>query len=178
MVMRYDRASRIVWPQGFSPDKQVLKESTRVWVTAGGVCAPLEGPLTALQLMDAVLRLERGEPLDKVYAPNEKDDWTSDEQKRVRCNDLAGETPWIKTQIGQGGWVHLHDLDAATGDGRGLRGGLAFRRPSNVQSACPRRGFCGLTLYGRKKGTGEPVYRPLWSGLFCGGCAMGRNLAG
>jgi hypothetical protein len=49
--------------------------------------------------------------------------------------------------------------------------------PSPQQCAkCPRRGFCGMALYGRKKGTGEPVYRPLWSGLFCGFCGLGRNL--
>jgi hypothetical protein len=92
MVMRYDRASAIVWPEGFSPDTEILPASQRVWVTAGGVCAPLEGPLTALQLMDAVLKLERGEPLDKEYAPDEKDDWTA-AQLRTRANDLAGETP-------------------------------------------------------------------------------------
>jgi hypothetical protein len=102
MVMRYDRASTISWPEGFSPDTQVLPASQRVWLTAGGVCAPLEGPLSALQLMDAVLKLERGEPLDKVYEPDEKDEW-SEAQMHARTSDLAGETPWLKYSFG--GWL-------------------------------------------------------------------------
>jgi hypothetical protein len=173
MVMRYNRSSTISWPEGFSPDTQVLPPSQRVWLTAGGVCAPLDGPLSALQLMDAVLKLERGEPLDKVYAPDEKDEW-SEAQMHARTNDLAGETPWLKYSFGGwfpgGGNTCMISMTAMTG-------AAIVGLPSPQQCAkCPRRGFCGLALYGRKKGTGEPVYRPLWSGLFCGRCGLGRNL--
>lgn len=171
MVMRYDRASTVSWPEGFSPDAQVLAASHRVWLTAGGVCVPLDGPLSALQLMDAVLKLERGEPLDKVYAPDEKDEWT-EAQMHARTNDLAGETPWLKYSLGEffgGGYTCMVSMT--------MTGAAIVRMPSPQQCAkCPRRGFCGLALYGRKKGTGEPVYRPLWSGLLCGGCGLGRNL--
>ena len=169
MVMRYERASAIVWPEGCSPDSQVLAAPYRVWVTAGGACVPLTGPLTALALMDAVLKLERGEPVDKTYAPDETDEWTA-AQLDERTNDLAGETPWVKMNLGFGGGYFCQISMMA------MFNSVVMPIPGERQCAkCPRRGFCGLALYGRKKATGEPVYRPLWSGLFCAGCGLGRN---
>ncbi len=147
----------------------MLPASQRVWLTAGGVCAPLEGPLSALQLVDAVLKLERGEPLDKAYAPDEKDEW-SDAQMHARTSDLAGETPWLKQSFGGGGYTCTISMM------RLLTAAVVGMLSPQQCAKCPRRGFCGLALYGRKKATGEPVYRPLWSGLFCGGCGLGRNL--
>ena len=171
MVMRYDRASSIVWPAGFSPDAEVLRASKRVWVTAGGTCAALDGPLTALQLLDAVLKLEHHEPLDTTYAPDDADDW-SEAQLYERCNDLAGETPWQKMGIpsmhsGSFCMITLMRLQMAA---------IVGLPPAQSCATCPRRGLCGLELYGRKKATGEPAYRPLWSGLFCGSCFLGSNL--
>jgi hypothetical protein len=80
-ALRGDRALSARWRGGTCRDAPALRAGANIiLITAGGINAAnsrfcrLTGPKSAGEIVDAILKTERGEPLDIMYAQQQDDD--------------------------------------------------------------------------------------------------------